>query len=201
MLGDVPSLTRLLKLLQQVPYLASKSLYRTSNYFLSMDHDRLDQFCAVLRDARSQLIACSTCNYWQERNAPCVICLSPARDQHIICVVETWYDLLAIERTRAYRGTYHVLGGAICPLEGIGPEDLSIEMLINRIQDNAQEVILALSQTPEGEATASFIANKIKGKNGALKITCLARGMPVGSSLGAMDRVTIHKALSERRPF
>lgn len=118
----------------------------------------------------------------------------------MVCVVETWQELLAIEQTKGYNGVYHVLGGVIYPLNGVGPEDLSIEPLIARIKrQQITEIILALSQTPEGEATASYIASKLKGIS--VTISCLARGLPVGSSLGMMDRVTVFKALSERRPF
>jgi recombination protein RecR len=114
-------------------------------------------------------------------------------------VVETWQELLAIEKTGGYRGVYHVLGGVISPLEGIGPENLTINQLLNRVHEGATELILAMNQTPEGEATSAFIASKLKGKS--VVISCLARGIPVGSSLEYMDRLTLHKALSERRPF
>jgi recombination protein RecR len=114
--------------------------------------------------------------------------------------VETWQELLAIEKTKGFLGVYHVLGGVICPLEGIGPEDLTIEALFARCSQSDQvEIILATNQTPEGEATAAYIAKKFK--NRMVKISCLARGLPVGSSLETMDRLTVYKALSDRRPF
>jgi recombination protein RecR len=136
---------------------------------------------------------------WKERDKNCLFCDSPKRDASVICVVETWHELIAIEKTRGYTGLYHVLGGAICPLEGIGPEDLSINLLITRINEKVKEVILATNQTPEGEATATYIAHKLKNKS--IIISCLARGIPVGSQLESMDHVTVFKALSERRPF
>jgi recombination protein RecR len=115
-------------------------------------------------------------------------------------VVETWQELIAIEKTGGYTGAYHVLGGAICPLEGIGPENLNIVPLIHRVANSQiAEIILATNQTPEGEATASFIASKLR--QSGVKISCLARGIPVGSAIESMDRVTVYKALSERRPF
>lgn len=129
-----------------------------------------------------------------------MFCSSSQRDQTIVCVVETWQEILAIEKTKGYIGMYHVLGGSISPLEGVGPEDLTIDSLILRAENGTvKELILATNQTPEGEATATYIARKLKGKN--IAISCLARGLPVGSSLEGMDRLTVFKALSERRPF
>jgi len=106
---------------------------------------------------------------------------------------------MAIDKTGGYVGGFHVLGGVICPLDGVGPEDLTITQLIARVDAGVKEIILATNQTPEGEATAAFIAHKLQGKE--VTITCLARGIPVGSSLEYMDRLTVYKALSERRPF
>ncbi len=200
MLHDTPSLAKLLKTLQQVPYLASKNIYRVASYFLHMDEQRIDQFCAALKEAKSNVTQCSVCFSWRERERNCSLCANARRDQAIICVVETWQEFLAIEKTGGYTGAYHILGGAICPLEGIGPENLNIIPLIKRVeQGSIQEIILATNQTPEGEATASYIAAKLKHM--PVKISCLARGIPVGSSIESMDRVTVYKALSERRPF
>jgi recombination protein RecR len=199
MLSEVPSFNQLLKLLQQVPYLASKNLYRVAFHFLMMDPRNLEQFCKVLLQAKHNLEQCSNCFNWKEKDRTCSLCSSAKRDQAIICVVETWQEFLTIEKTGGYEGVYHVLGGAICPLEGIGPEQLTIEPLIARVQRGVREVILATNQTPEGEATAAYIASKLK--NVEVKISCLARGVPVGSSLEFMDRLTVYKALSERRPF
>lgn len=200
MVHNVPSLAQLIKTLQQVPYLASKNIYKVANHFLHMDEKKIEQFCAVLRDAKAKITQCDVCAAWQEKGHPCTLCTSPKRDQTIVCVVETWQEFLAIEKTGGYTGVYHILGGAISPLEGVGPEDLTIERLVRRVQEGTvKEVILATNNTPEGEATASFIASKIK--NMQVPITCLARGVPVGSSLEYMDRVTVYKALSDRRPF
>jgi len=200
MQNKLPSLDNLLKTLQHVPYLASKNLYRVASYFLHMEPEKLEQFCKVLLAARQNLEKCTTCFAWKEKAADCFFCTSSKKNQALVCVVETWQELLVVERTGGYDGVYHVLGGAICPLEGIGPENLSIEPLIERVKkESVQEIILATNQTPEGEATAAFIASKLK--NTAVKISCLARGVPVGSSLEFMDRLTVYKALSERRPF
>jgi len=200
MLSEVPSLAQLIKTLQQVPYLASKNIYRVASHFLYMEPDKLARFCAVLIEAKKNVYMCSICCVWQEKDRACYFCSSPKRNQALVCVVETWQELLAIEKTGGYQGVYHVLGGVICPLEGIGPEDLTITRLVERVVDGSvQEIILATNQTPEGEATAAYIGRKLK--NYSITVSCLARGMPVGSSLEAMDRLTVFKAISERRPF
>lgn len=200
MLEELPTLDHLLKVLQQIPYLASKNVYRVAAHFLEMPSQNIVQFCATLEAAKQQLKKCAICFYWQEVDQDCIFCSSVKRDQSIVCVVETWQEILTIEKTKGYLGGYHVLGGSISPLEGIGPEDLSIDALIARVSNGTiKEIILATNQTPEGEATASYIARKLKGMG--IVISCLARGLPVGSSLEGMDRLTVFKALSERRPF
>lgn len=200
MMHDLPSFAQLLKQLQQVPYLASKNLYKVALHFITMNERNLEQFCAALLQAKNRLEQCRSCFSWKEKEQACSFCSSPKRDHSIVCVIEQWQELLSIEKTGGYVGLYHVLGGSICPLEGIGPEDLTIENLIARVKNNViHEVILATNQTPEGEATAAYIASKLKGTS--VKISCLARGVPVGSSLEFMDRLTVYKALSERRPF
>jgi recombination protein RecR len=200
MLHDLPTVAQLIKGLQQVPYLASKNLYRVVEHFLHMDERKMEQFCAMLLQAKQNVQKCQVCFTWCEKNNICTFCGSAKREKNIVCVVESWQELLAIEQTKGYTGVYHVLGGIIYPLEGIGPEHLTIEPLIERVHTHhITELILALSQTPEGEATSAYIANKLKGSS--VTITCLARGLPVGSSLGTMDRLTVFKALSERRLF
>lgn len=200
MLEDLPTLAHLLKVLQQVPYLASKNVYKVAAHFLEMKPQQIEQFCATLDAAKKQLKKCTTCFYWQESSKACIFCTSPKRDQEIVCVVESWQEILAIENTRGYAGAYHVLGGVISPLDGIGPEDLTLDALFDRVEmSSIKEIILATNQTPEGEATAMYIARKLKDKD--IIISCLARGLPVGSFLDGMDRLTVFKALSERRPF
>lgn len=200
MMDHLPHVLQLLKQLQQVPYLASKNLYRVAHHFLEMDDQRFEHFVQALKAAHQRTAKCTTCWSWKEQDIACPWCSSAKRNQLQVCVVETWHDLYAIEKTGAFQGTYHVLGGAICPLDGIGPEDLTIDSLLQRAK-NCQEVILAVNQTPEGEATAAFIARKLEPLKSAIKITCLSRGIPVGSPLESMDRLTIFKALTERRSF
>lgn len=196
---QLPSLKLLLKHLQQVPYLASKNLYRVAFYFLDNDENKIEQFCNAIITAKKNVSKCDKCFTLKEKNSKCLFCDSPKRDQHVICIVESWQELLAIEKTGGYNGVYHVLGGSISPLEGINAEDLTINHLVNRINDEVKEVIFAMNQTPEGEATTAYIVQRLK--DFSISISCIAKGVPVGSSLEYMDRVTLYKALSDRRPF
>jgi recombination protein RecR len=199
MIDKLPTLMQLLRNLQHVPYLASKNIYRVADHFLRMDAAKAEQFCSIILEAKQKLKQCDVCYAWQERDHSCLFCSAQKRDQKLVCVVETWQELLAIEKTGGYNGVFHVLGGVICPLEGVGAEDLTIGALVQRVANGATEVILAMNQTPEGEATSAYIAHKLRTH--AVTISCLARGLPVGSSLETMDRLTVYKALSERRPF
>lgn len=196
---DLPDLVqKLLHNLQQVPYLASKNLYKVANHFLEQDSASIAQFCKMLLDANQQIVKCGRCFTWQQVTQPCIFCDSLKRNQELICVVESWPDVLTIERTSNFTGQYHVLGGVISPLNGISPANLTIDCLVKRIESNQiLEVVLALSQTPEGEATVAYIMDRLQRFN--LKISVLAQGMPVGSSLEYMDRVTLMKALVNRK--
>ncbi|KIX85276.1 recombination mediator RecR [Vermiphilus pyriformis] len=197
---NIPTIDLLIRHLQRVPYLASKNIYKVASYFLYRSHADIDQLCSVLKQVKEKMHPCSTCYTWCEQGTACMYCTDIKRDKTILCVVEQWYDLLTIERTGGYNGQYHVLTGLICPLEGIGPEELTIYPLIARVnQENIKEVILTMPQTPEGEATVAYITKKLKS-SGVL-VTCLARGIPVGSQLEFVDRLTVYKALTERRPI
>ena len=197
-LDQVPSLKQLIAQLQKVPYLASKNVYRVADYFLHLSPEQLQLFFEVLKHATAQVVHCPICHSWQEKDGACYFCSSPNRDQKMICIVQSWQDLLAIERAQTYKGVYHILGGVLSPLEGIGLAQLTITQLLRRAP-SCTEFIFAFSQTPEGETTAAYIADKLK--NTSIKITCLAQGMPVGSSLEFVDRLTIYKALAQRREF
>jgi recombination protein RecR len=201
MIEKVPALARLCKQLQGIPYLASKNLYRVATHFLTEKPERVKLLCDTLIEASKKITPCSICCVWKEKDRDCVFCADARRDHSLVCVVETWQELIAIEKTEGYKGVYHVLGGSICPLEGIGPEDLSINVLVKRVEIDTRikEIILATNQTPEGEATAAFIARNLRETE--TNVSCLARGIPVGSSLEMMDKLTVYKALSERRPF
>ncbi len=200
MFKNVPTLAQLIRTLQKVPYLSSKNIYRVASYFLHFSDEQVDAFCAVLKKAKQNIVHCDVCFNWREKEGVCVFCTSSKRDQSIICILETWQDVLTIERTEGFEGVYHILGGVICPLDGIGPDDLTIDALIKRVKKNdIKEIIFALNQTPEGEATSAYINKKLH--NCDVIVSCLARGIPVGSSIETMDRLTVYKALSERRPF
>lgn len=199
MVDQIPSMKQLIRHLQQVPYLASKNLYKVVTHFLDMDEAEFKQFCHILQSAKASIVRCQTCFVFQEKLGSCLICADPTRNKSIICVVESWQDMLSIERTQGFSGLYHVLGGVISPLDGIGPQDLTIQELIDRADDSVQEIILALNQTPEGEATAAYIGKKLEKSSSLL--TCLAKGVPVGSSLEYIDRLTMVKALHGRRPL
>jgi recombination protein RecR len=200
MIDQLPHLAAFLKHLQQVPYVASKNLFRVAHHFLEMDAHRAEAFSNALLTLHTMLTRCSVCFAWQERSGSCLFCASSSRNRHVVCVVERWHDLYAIEKSGGYQGLYHVLGGVIHPLDGISAEDLTIAPLIERMKNGDHgEMILALNQTPEGEVTASYIAHKLKDT--PITLTRLARGVPVGGSLEFTDRLTVQRALSERRPF
>ena len=198
-IDKLPTVKRLMRQLQQIPFLASKNMYRVTSYFLKLDKQRADQFCKVLQDIKASVEYCSRCFVWKEKSDACLFCDDTSRDQSTICVVETWQELLVIERTEGYKGLYHVLGGVISPLDGVGPSDLQIDSLVSRMNDTVKEVILAMNQTPEGEATSAFIVRKLK--NSSVNVSCLAKGVPIGSNLEFVDRLTIGKALADRKPF
>ncbi len=200
MIDKLPTIKKLMRHLHQVPFLASKNLYRVTSYFLQMDQERLEQFCTALKEAHDKIVQCSICFVWKEKNTNCVFCDDVHRDPKIICVIESWHELLVIERTQTFQGTYHVLGGVISPLDGISAKDLKIDELVHRVMSQGiTEIIFALNQTPEGEATAAFIARKLQGIS--IKITCLAKGIPIGSNLEFVDRLTVSKALADRKIF
>lgn len=199
MFKHLPSLQRLIMQLQRVPYLASKNVYRIATHFLLQDAARINAFCRAIEEAKKNINPCKICFNWAEAEELCPICLSVERSKAIICVVETWHDLVALEKSGDFKGVYHVLGGALCPLEGIGHNELRIAELFERIDDTITELIFATNATPEGEATASFIASKLLNKG--IVLSKLASGVPTGSTLEYMDRITIHKALAGRRPF
>ncbi len=201
MFKDLPALQKTIRLLQRVPYLASKNIYRVALYFLQeKENDVVLLFNAILK-AKKDIRKCSICFNLTESKDLCSICSSKARDLSVICVVETWYDLAAIERAGGYDGVYHILEGSLCPLDGISADDLNVDSLFGRVNESVSEVILATNSTPEGEATASFISSRLANLDLQIKISRLASGVPIGSSLEYMDRVTVYKALSGRRPF
>jgi recombination protein RecR len=201
MYKHLPTFQKLVRQLQKVPYLASKNVYKVALYFLQSNKQAIEHLFKTITQARSILSFCKACYNLAEDSPLCMICNDKQRDSATLCIVESWHDLIAIENLGEYNGLYHILGGALCPLEGIGPENLTINILLNRLEKKTfKELIFATSSTPEGEATASYIFSKIP-KNSLLKTTKLACGIPTGSTLAYMDRITIAKSLLDRKPF
>lgn len=192
-------LARLIDELQRLPGIGPKSAQRIAFHLLKgtrADADRLSQAVAELLGA---IRICARCNAFTDREV-CATCSDPARSDRVVCVVEEPYNLHTIERTRDFRGRYHVLHGALSPLSGIGPDELRVTGLLDRVRSGeVEEVILATSPTVEGEATAVYLARILKPL--AVKVTRIAMGIPVGSDLDWADEVTMAKALEGRREY
>jgi len=166
-------------------------------YVLSMSHESVRDFAHALTDAKERVKNCSRCFHLSSED-PCEICTNTRRDRNMMCVVAESRDVIALERTREYRGSYHVLTGLISPLEGKGPEQLSIRELINRVsEDEVKEVILAINPTIEGDATVLYLNRLLKPLQ--CRVTRIAFGLPVGADLEYADDVTLSKALEGRR--
>jgi len=190
-------LVRLIEELQRLPGIGPKGAQRLAFHILKTPRERTDALTAALRDVKERVTYCSICNNITDLD-PCVFCRNDARDHHVICVVEEPQNVSAVEKTREFKGVYHVLMGAISPLQGIGPDDLKIKSLLARIGgDRVTEVILATNPNVEGEATALYLARLLKPLG--VRVTRIAMGVPVGSDLEYADEVTMHKALEGRR--
>jgi len=188
---------RLIEALQRLPGIGPKTAQRLSFFLLKRPVDEVAALAESLTQLKALIIHCSVCfNVTQED--PCRICGDPQRDARSLCIVEEPNDLLALERTGGFRGRYHVLLGALSPLDGIGPEDLKVRELLSRLEAaSVEEIILATNPSVEGEATAIYLAKLLKPF--APKITRLARGLPVGGDLEYADEVTLAKAIEGRR--
>jgi len=191
-------LVKLLELLEKLPGIGPRSAERIAFYLLRMAKEDAHQLAQAIVDVKERLRFCEICFNLSEA-VRCQVCQDPARDPSLLCIVEDPKDVLAIEKTGAFRGLYHVLLGAIAPLEGIGPELLKIDELLRRLSDGViQEVILATDADRDGETTAAYLAKLLRAHN-ALKVTRLASGLPVGSHLEYADQATLAKALEGRR--
>ena len=191
------ALQDLIDALGRLPGIGPKSAQRIAFYVLSRPKDEAKLLAQALVDAREKIRFCSQCGNISQEEL-CTICRNPKRDQSVICVVEEAKDVGAIERTRSYRGLYHVLGGAIDPINGIGPEQLRLRELLKRLSgDTVQEIIIATNPNIEGEATATYLTRTISPLG--LKVTRLASGLPVGGDLEYADEVTLGRALEGRR--
>ena len=181
--------------LSKLPGIGRKTAQRLVFYLLKQSTEEVGALARALVDLKDTVRYCEIC-YNITETSPCVICASPERDASQICVVEEPNDVYAIERTGEYRGHYHVLGGCLSPLDGIGPENLKIRELLHRLKENVQEVIIATNASAEGEATAIYLSKLIKPMG--LRITRLARGIPMGGDLEYTDEVTLARAIAER---
>ena len=190
------SLLRLVEELQRLPGIGPKGAKRLAFHILKTPREDAERLAAALVDVKARVTYCSVCNNITEAD-PCTFCRREDRDQRVICVVEEPQNVSAIEKTREFKGVYHVLMGALSPLQGIGPDDLRIKGLIARVAQGASEVILATNPTVEGEATALYLARLLKPLG--VRVTRIAMGVPVGSDLEYTDEVTMHKALEGRR--
>lgn len=190
-------LTRLIEELQRLPGIGRKGAQRLAFHVLKTPRDSADRLCDAIRDVKDKISHCSVCHNVTDVD-PCPICTDGSRNRRLICVVEEPPNVMAIERSRDYNGTYHVLMGALSPLQGIGPDELRIKTLLARLADgSADEVILATNPNVEGEATAIYLARLLKPLG--VRVTRIAMGVPVGSDLEYADDITMHKAMEGRR--
>lgn len=191
------SINRLINELTKLPGIGEKTAQRLTFFLLKAPEDDIKELAKALVDVKANVRYCSICGNITEQD-PCTICNDSKRTHQIICVVEEPNDLFAIERTREYRGLYHVLMGTLSPLEGVGPEDIRIQELLVRLQhDPCEEVIVATNPNVEGEATAMYLAKLLKPLG--VKITRIAHGIPVGGDLEYADEITMTRALEGRR--
>ena len=197
MLGSLPSFARLVAELSKLPGVGSKTAARLAFHLLRTTDRDVAALADALLEMKRKVRFCSRCFHVAEEEL-CQICRDPAREIQRLCIVQEPQDLLAIERSHAYRGLYHVLHGALSPLDGIGPDDLKISQLLQRLQnERIEEVLLATNFTVEGEATALYLADLCKGQG--IKVTRLAHGIPSGSDLEYIDAGTVQQAVSGRR--
>ena len=196
MAGTPRSLERLTAEFQRLPGIGAKSAARLAYYLLRSSDEEAERLAAAIREARAAVRRCSTCNTLTEED-PCEICADPQRDASLLCVVEEPGNLAAIEKTREYRGRYHVLWGALSPLKGIGPDEIDVAGLVGRVTPDVREVVIATNPNVEGEATALYLARRLKATG--VRITRIAFGLPVGGDIEYADEVTMARSLENRR--
>ena len=197
MLSSIPSFARLVAELAKFPGVGNKTATRLAFFLLRQPASQAEALATAILDLQRNTRFCSVCFHITEQD-PCSLCSDRGRDEHLLCVVEEPQALLAIERSRSFKGHYHVLHGALSPLDGIGPEDLKIAPLIKRLeQGNVQEVLIATNFTVEGDATALYLAKLIQPLG--IRVTRLAYGIPMGSELEYVDEATVNRAVEGRR--
>ncbi len=195
MLFTAESVEQLVKRLSQLPGIGRKTAQRLAMYILKLPRDEVVSLAKAIVNAKDRVKYCSSCYNITEDDL-CIICASPKRDRSSICVVGEPSDVFALEKTNEYNGLYHVLGGALSPLDGIGPEGLRIKELLSRITPELREIILALNPNVEGETTALYISKLLKPLG--VKVSRIARGVPIGSELEQSDEATLARALEGR---
>jgi recombination protein RecR len=201
MLDYAEPVTKLIDEFKRLPSIGQKSAQRLAFHILRTPEADVERFIEALREVKQRIIQCSTCNNLTDVD-PCRYCSSPSRDRSIICIIEEPYNLVAVEKTRGYKGLYHILHGTLSPIRGIGPGNLRLDNLLTRMQPEnnegvqIQEVILATNPNTEGEATANYISRLLKPLG--LRVTRIAMGMPVGGDLEYVDEVTMDKAMTNR---
>lgn len=192
-----PSIERLIESFERLPSIGHKTATRLAFYMLNQNEEGIQEFINAIVEAKKNLKYCSQCFNITDTD-PCPICSSPKRDQTTICVVEDVKDIAAMEKTHEFKGVYHVLHGSISPMNGIGPEDIRIKELLERLQKiEVKEIIIATNPRVEGEATAIYLSKLIKPIG--IKVTRIAHGIPVGGDLEYTDEITLSKALEGRR--
>ena len=193
-----PSVDNLVAQLTRLPGIGSRTAQRLAFHILQVSKEEAQALAEAIQDVKERVRFCRECGNLTEEEV-CSICLDTRRDHAIICVVEQPVDLISVERTAEYRGLYHVLGGSLSPLDGIEPEHLRIDELLRRVDRNGvREVVLATNPNMTGEATAAYLADRLRGR-GRVRVTRLASGLPVGGDLEYADEVTLGRALSGRR--
>jgi len=197
------AIQNLIESFEKLPGIGSKTAQRLTFYLLHVPQGELDNFSNSVQNLKKGTIICSTCFVVDEAD-PCSICSNSSRDKSIICVVEEPLDVLALEKNNRYKGVYHVLHGKIDPLNNIGPDEIYINQLLDRISGNQSEIseiILATNPTMEGEATAMYIAKQIKGLGKDIKITRIGRGLPTGADIEYADELTLQRAMEGRSDY
>ena len=192
-----PSIEKLIEAFEKLPSIGHKTAARLAFHMLNSSEKEINNFVNAITNAKKNLKYCSKCFNISDTD-PCIICSNPKRDESIICVVEDVRDIIAMERTHEFNGVYHVLHGSISPMNGVGPDDIKVKELLARLTDGkVKEIILATNPRVEGEATAMYLSKLIKPLG--IKVTRIARGIPVGGDLEYTDEITLMQALEGRR--
>ncbi len=196
------AITQIVESFERLPGVGPKTAQRLAFYLLHVPQGELDRFAESVQNLKRNTIICSVC-YSVDETDPCSICSDEKRNQDVICVVEQPLDILSLEKSGKYRGVYHVLHGKIDPLNNIGPDEIYIEQLLERVRGggDVREIILATNPTMEGEATAMYISKRLKTQNNEIRITRIGRGLPTGADIEYADSTTLDQAMTGRSEY